>query len=82
VLEAANLVTTMKTGRTKECRLGPGDMDEATTWIEHYRDMWERRFDRLEALVERRNDVTARRGASSRAMRGTAPPVDRDRRRE
>jgi DNA-binding transcriptional ArsR family regulator len=82
VLEAANLVTTEKTGRTRECRLGPGDMDEATTWIEHYRDMWERRFDRLEALVERRNDVTARRGASSRAMHAAAPPVDRERRRE
>jgi DNA-binding transcriptional ArsR family regulator len=58
VLEAANLVTTVKTGRTRECRLGPGDMDEATTWIERYRDMWERRFDRLEALVEQRTHGT------------------------
>ena len=82
VLEAAYLVTTVKTGRTRECRLGPGDMDEATTWIEHHRDMWERRFDRLEALVEQRRDhVTSRRGASSRARHGTAPPQDHDRRR-
>jgi DNA-binding transcriptional ArsR family regulator len=80
VLEAANLITTEKTGRTRECRLGPGDMDVATTWIEHYREMWERRFDRLEALVERRTHVTPGRGASSREMHGTAP-VDRDRRR-
>ncbi len=81
VLEAANLVTTVKTGRTRECRLGPGDMEEATTWIERYRDMWERRFDRLEALVERREHVTGSGGGSSRAVHATPPSVDRDRRR-
>jgi DNA-binding transcriptional ArsR family regulator len=82
VLEAANLITTEKTGRTRECRLGPGDMDVATTWIEHYREMWERRFDRLEALVEQRNAVTPGRGAPSGEMHGAAPHVNRDRRRE
>ena len=68
VLEAAHLITTRKTGRTRECRLGPGDMGVATTWIEHYRDMWERRFDRLEALVEQRNAVTPGRGTPSGEM--------------
>lgn len=82
VLEEADLVATQKRGRIRECRLGPGDMDEATHWIERQRQLWERRFDRLEALVERRNDVTPKGGASSRGMRGAAPPVDRDRRGE
>jgi DNA-binding transcriptional ArsR family regulator len=53
VLEEANLVRTEKRGRTRECSLAPGDMDEVTDWIEHYRRMWERRLDRLEAYLAR-----------------------------
>jgi DNA-binding transcriptional ArsR family regulator len=54
ILEGANLVTTEKKGRTRECRLGPEQMDDVTTWIERYRKQWERRLDRLEALIEKR----------------------------
>ena len=54
ILEEANLVTTEKRGRTRECRLGPEQMDDATTWIESQRRQWERRLDRLEAIIERR----------------------------
>jgi DNA-binding transcriptional ArsR family regulator len=53
ILEAANLVTTQKRGRTRECRMAPGDTDEATRWIERYRSQWERRLDRLETIIER-----------------------------
>ena len=53
ILEEANLVTTEKRGRTRECRLGPEQMDDATTWIESQRRQWERRLDRLEAILER-----------------------------
>jgi DNA-binding transcriptional ArsR family regulator len=53
VLEEAKLVTTQKHGRIRECRLGPGDMDEVTRWIEHHRERWERRLDRLEAYLEK-----------------------------
>ena len=54
ILEEAHLVTTSKRGRTRECRLAAGDMDEVTRWIEAYREQWERRLDRLEAIVDRR----------------------------
>jgi DNA-binding transcriptional ArsR family regulator len=54
ILEEAKLVTTEKKGRTRECRLGPEQMDDATRWIERYRDQWERRLDRLEAVIEKR----------------------------
>ena len=47
-------MTTEKRGRTRECRLGPAELDEVSTWIEWYRGRWERRLDRLEAVVERR----------------------------
>jgi DNA-binding transcriptional ArsR family regulator len=55
ILEEAKLVTTQKHGRTRECRLGPGDMDDVSSWIESYRRQWERRFDRLERYIERQN---------------------------
>jgi DNA-binding transcriptional ArsR family regulator len=54
ILEEAHLVATEKNGRTRECRLGPGDMDDATRWIEAYRSQWERRLDRLETIIERK----------------------------
>jgi DNA-binding transcriptional ArsR family regulator len=53
VLEDAKLVTTEKRGRTRECRLGPAHLDDATEWIEIYRRRWARRLDRLERYVER-----------------------------
>ena len=58
ILEEANLVTTEKRGRTRQCRLGPEQMDDVTEWIERHRQHWERRLDRLEALVEKRKAAT------------------------
>jgi DNA-binding transcriptional ArsR family regulator len=53
ILEAAELVTTEKVGRTRRCRLGPGQLDEAALWIQSYRQ-WQRRLDRLERHIERK----------------------------
>ncbi len=58
ILEEANLVTTEKHGRTRECRLGPERMDDVTRWIERYRRQWERRLDRLETIIERRKGAS------------------------
>jgi DNA-binding transcriptional ArsR family regulator len=58
VLEGANLVTTRKQGRTREVRLGEQGIDEASRWIERHRRQWERRLDRLEAVIERRKGAT------------------------
>ncbi len=54
ILEEANLVITEKHGRTRECSLAPGDMDDVARWIERYREQWERRLDRLEAYIEKK----------------------------
>ncbi|HEU4356680.1 MAG TPA: metalloregulator ArsR/SmtB family transcription factor [Actinomycetota bacterium] len=54
ILEEADLVTSEKRGRTRECRLGPAQLEDATAWIERYRSRWERRLDRLEAVIEKR----------------------------
>ena len=52
ILEQARLVTTEKNGRSRECRLGPDQMADATEWIELQRRYWERRLDRLQAHIE------------------------------
>ena len=54
ILEEAHLVTTEKIGRARECRLGPGRLEEATKWIESYRRRWERRLDKLEEYIEQK----------------------------
>jgi DNA-binding transcriptional ArsR family regulator len=52
VLERAQLVTTTKRGRTRECRLGPADLDDVTEWIAEYRSIWEQRLDRLATHIQ------------------------------
>lgn len=51
VLEQAGLVTTRKVGRVRTCALGPRRLEDAAGWIERYRQLWEARFDELDALV-------------------------------
>lgn len=62
ILEEANLVTSEKKGRTRECRLGPAQLDDVSQWVDWYRDRWERRLDRMEAIVERRKRRSERKG--------------------
>lgn len=52
VLELAGLVTTEKVGRVRTCRLGRRRLDEEAAWIERYRQLWDARFDALDAIVE------------------------------
>ncbi|MGH8950072.1 MAG: ArsR/SmtB family transcription factor [Acidimicrobiia bacterium] len=54
ILEEANLVISEKVGRTRQCRLGPERLEEVVSWIEMYRQQWERRLDGLEAYLKRR----------------------------
>jgi DNA-binding transcriptional ArsR family regulator len=56
VLEDAQLVTTAKIGRTRQCRLGPEQLQDAAQWIDTYRRQWERRLDGLEAFLAKRRD--------------------------
>ena len=54
ILEQAELVTTEKRGRARHCRLGPKRLDDASQWIEGYRRSWQDRFERLDAILERK----------------------------
>ena len=59
VLEDAELVSSEKRGRTRECRAGPGQLEGVAEWIQWYRTEWERRLDGLESAIE------ARKGAAT-----------------
>ena len=51
VLEASGLVRSEKAGRVRTCRIVPEALSAAENWINDRRLMWERRFDRLGALL-------------------------------
>jgi DNA-binding transcriptional ArsR family regulator len=53
ILEEAELVTTVKVGRSRLCNLGPRRLDDARDWIETYREMLEARLDRFGEMLER-----------------------------
>ncbi len=53
ILEEAELVTTEKVGRARQCTLGPRRLEDATEWIEAYRRSLEARLDRLGEFLER-----------------------------
>jgi DNA-binding transcriptional ArsR family regulator len=52
VLEQAGLVITEKVGRVRTCKIGPHRLQEATAWLEKYRQLWAARFDELDRVVE------------------------------
>lgn len=53
ILEEAGLVTTVKVGRVRTCKLGPRRLEDEAAWIEGYRQMLEARLDRLGEFLER-----------------------------
>ncbi len=57
VLEQTGLVTTVKAGRVRTCRLGPRRLGEEAAWIERYRQLWDARFDELDRIVEELNQA-------------------------
>jgi DNA-binding transcriptional ArsR family regulator len=52
VLEQAGLVITQKVGRVRTCKVGPHRLEEATAWLEKYRQLWAARFDELDRVIE------------------------------
>lgn len=52
VLEEAGLVRTQKVGRVRTCAIVPQALSRAEHWIHAQRAGWERRLDRLGALLE------------------------------
>ena len=51
VLERAQLIARGKEAQWRPCELKAEPLREADAWIEQYRQMWEERFDRLDAYL-------------------------------
>ncbi len=60
VLERAGLVTRGRQAQYRPCALDATRLHEISTWAEHYRSVWEARFDRMDSLLaqlqQQRND--------------------------
>jgi DNA-binding transcriptional ArsR family regulator len=52
LLESSGLVRTAKVGRVRTVELVPDAFAAAERWFTNHREQWERRFDRLGALLE------------------------------
>jgi DNA-binding transcriptional ArsR family regulator len=52
VLERARLVRRRVVGRTHLCRIEGKALGNANEWLEQYRQFWEERFERLDALLD------------------------------
>ncbi|MEU8227643.1 metalloregulator ArsR/SmtB family transcription factor [Kribbella sp. NPDC048915] len=53
VLEAAGLITRTRDGQRRPCHLVPAALEALTSWIDEYRLATERRFRRIDALLEK-----------------------------
>jgi DNA-binding transcriptional ArsR family regulator len=59
ILERVELVATVKTGRTRQCELGPARLDDVSQWVTDFHQRWDRRLDRIESyLADRKGAAT------------------------
>jgi DNA-binding transcriptional ArsR family regulator len=62
VLERAGLIARGRTAQWRPCRIEAGPLKDVSEWVEHYRSIWEQRFDRLDDYLrelkakEKKND--------------------------
>jgi DNA-binding transcriptional ArsR family regulator len=56
VLEGSGLVTSEKVGRVRTCKIDGAALSVAGRWIQERRGSWERRFDRLGAVLAEQPD--------------------------
>lgn len=63
VLEQAGLVSRGQDAQRRPCRLEPKPLAEATSWLEYHRELFEARFQRLDALLE---EIKAERRATAK----------------
>ena len=53
VLERAGLITRGREAQWRPSRLEVAPLDDATDWIERYRETWRDRFERLDQEIQR-----------------------------
>ena len=53
VLERAGLITRAREAQMRPCKIAPSALKDVDGWLEHYRRLWEERFDRLDAYLQK-----------------------------
>jgi len=56
VLESCSVVHSEKVGRVRTCQLDPAGLRNAEAWLQHRRTAWERRLDRLGAVLDEQKE--------------------------
>src|SRR5262245_28585834 len=74
VLERAGLVRRGRDAQRRPRRLEARPLEEASEWIERYREFWERRFEKLDAVLDELKSLAQQ---QQRGTRGPAAPGDR-----
>lgn len=67
VLEHAGLISRGRDAQRRPCRLETRALSDATSWLEHYRALFEARFQRLDAVLEEMKAARARPKPESKA---------------
>ncbi|MGF1476761.1 MAG: ArsR/SmtB family transcription factor [Geminicoccaceae bacterium] len=57
-LEESGLVRSTKKGRVRTCEVETAVLSDAGSWIAEQKALWQTRFDRLEAFLERSEEET------------------------
>ena len=73
VLERAGLIARAREAQFRPCRLEVAPLKDAEEWMERYRQMWEQRFDRLDAYLrelQQPDRAPSRKSARTRKKRG------------
>ena len=52
VLERAGLISRSRDAQRRPCKIEATPLAEATRWLERYRQLWERRYERLDNVLE------------------------------
>ena len=73
VLEHAGLISRGRDAQRRPCRLEPLPLADASGWLDHYREVWERNFRRLDLLLE---EMKAQ-DTKTKARRTKRPPTKR-----
>lgn len=66
VLERAGLISRGRDAQRRPRRLEAKALAEANQWLEHYRELWERAFQRLDRLLEEMKTEETKRGRTHR----------------
>lgn len=70
VLERAGLISTGQDAQRRPRKLEAAPLDDAMAWIETHREIWERNYARLDALLEEMKSVRPKGVAKKKRLKG------------